>query len=93
MAESRKRKPKRRNVRQQLAAIDGEVIKLRACCGLRLHVGVQRVEARHDDNCPALRPASPRFLTARSQANRAIAEALAARGLGPVMAVMLDVHR
>jgi hypothetical protein len=73
-----------------MAALDGAVIRISACCqGLEIHLGVRSVQARHDDDCAALRPASPKFVAARAQANAAIAEALTQHGI-PAMAAMIE---
>ena len=90
MPESRRRKPKpgRQNARQHLARHDGEVIRVRACCALVITLGVGRIGVAHDDHCPAIRPASPRFITARTEANAAVAKALGNRGI-PTLAVMV----
>ena len=54
MPESRRRKRKHTGPtgRMTLAALDGEVLRIQACCRVEVVLGVGRVQAMHDRRCP-----------------------------------------
>lgn len=57
-----------------LAAHDGlRVAVVGACCDLVVVLGVDRIRAHHDDDCPALDPATEVGLRARLLADEAVA--------------------
>lgn len=82
---NRKRKPS--PAHHYLAANDGAVIHLKACCRLDVTISATGIKVAHDDGCPAIRPASPGYVAARIQANSAVAAALTERGI-PTLAVI-----
>jgi hypothetical protein len=53
MPESRRRKPKYTGPtgRQKIAAIDGTVVMIKACCRIRMTIGQPRCSAEHADGC------------------------------------------
>lgn len=78
---------RRRVAQQKLAAIDGRTIHIDACCCLELTIGPTRLNARHDDDCPALRPHTPEGMTARLRANQAVTQALTELGIDTVAVI------
>jgi hypothetical protein len=77
-----------RRLRRHLASRDGEMFTVRACCSIDVVLGVGRVNAQHDNGCPALDPSTTAGVLARIDANAAIAAACTARGL-PSFAVVI----
>ena len=78
---------RRRVAQQKLARNDGRVIHVAACCNLELEVSPGRLNARHDANCPALRPHTPEGMTARLRANQAVTQALTELGIDTVAVI------
>lgn len=63
-----------RRLLRNLAANDGRKVAVDgACCDLHVVIGVHRIQARHDDGCPALDPTTEAGLRARLQADQAVA--------------------
>ena len=91
MPESRKRKPKRRNI-QRLARIDGERFTVRACCKVHVTIGVRRMKAQHDNNCAALNDQSADGYARRVRATIAIADRLSEKGIATTTVIRTAGH-
>ncbi|HEY5843951.1 MAG TPA: hypothetical protein VIU87_21250 [Mycobacterium sp.] len=78
---------RRRVARHQLAGMDGKVIHIDACCRMELILGPTRLNVRHDDDCPALRPHTTEGMNARLRANQAVARALGELGITTAVVV------
>ena len=84
-ARRRRRKAK---ATQRIAARDGEVFHLRACCHLEVTVNVGRLRVAHDDDCPAYAdPHSDAGYAAKLQATLAVRDRLAGDGMGSTMII------
>jgi hypothetical protein len=79
---------------RRLSRNDGEHIRLvnAGCCATAelIVTPLAQLDVLHDDDCPSLDPAHPRYVAARAGCGRAVAAAYAAVSGQPAMAVLAD---
>ena len=83
----RKRKHPRRSTTQRLAAIDGQLIRIKACCDIDVTIGVPRINVKHDRKCSALTDKSTAGYQRRIDATLRIREALERQGFRSTVVV------
>lgn len=92
MPESRRRKRKHTSPsgRQKIAAIDGAVIRIKACCSIEFVIGHPQCHAYHDERCRVPSDTSERGYLRRVEVMIKLTEKLAGHGIASV--VVVDTH-
>lgn len=76
-----RRQRRKARATQRIAARDGEVFYLWACCHLEVTIKVGRLRIGHEDDCPALTDSEAGY-SAKVAATMAVRDRLAGEGIG-----------